>query len=148
MTSFCGVCPILHRIKNAAMARTVPKISLRYSASSLTDSLRSVVRLRRAGKACPGMEATLSTDSGRSGRRTCAQEERPGERIPALPVFHRLRPPDKHHRIGRSNQWWRNPTGLKDTRRFPWWLLVRSCSCLSVYRCHSAVMAAFVSFHA
>ncbi len=29
---------------------------------------------------------------GRSGRRTCAQEERPGERIPALPVFHRLRP--------------------------------------------------------
>ena len=30
------------------MARTVPKISLRYSASSLTDSLRSVVRLRRA----------------------------------------------------------------------------------------------------
>ncbi|ECB2026180.1 hypothetical protein EVH13_22740 [Salmonella enterica subsp. enterica serovar Give] len=27
-------------------------------------------------------------------------------------LFHRLRPPDKHHRIGRSNQWWRNPTGL------------------------------------
>ena len=30
------------------------------------------------------------------------------------------------------------------------WRLPRalSCSCLSVYRCHSAVMAAFVSFHA
>ena len=65
---------------------------------------------------------------GRSGRRTCAQEERPGERIPALPVFHRLRPPDKHHRIGRSNQWWRNPTGLKDTRRFP--LVAPSCALL------------------
>lgn len=34
--------------------------------------------------------------------------------------------PDKHHRIGRSNQWWRNPTGLKDTRRFPGGSLVRS----------------------
>ncbi len=33
--------------------------------------------------------------------------------------------PDKHHRNGRSNQRWRNPTGLKDTRR-PWWLPVRS----------------------
>ncbi|KAA2150431.1 hypothetical protein EA242_26155 [Escherichia coli] len=31
----------------------------------------------------------------------------------------------------------------------PWWLpRALSCSCLSVYRCHSAVMAAFVSFHA
>ncbi len=30
------------------------------------------------------------------------------------------------------------------------WRLPRalSCSCLSVYRCHSAVMAAFISFHA
>ncbi|PQN74480.1 hypothetical protein C5K02_25815, partial [Shigella flexneri] len=28
----------------------------------------------------------------------------------------------------------------------PWWLpRALSCSCLSVYRCHSAVMAAFVS---
>ncbi len=31
----------------------------------------------------------------------------------------------------------------------PWWLpRALSCSCRSVYRCHSAVMAAFVSFHA
>ena len=31
----------------------------------------------------------------------------------------------------------------------PWWLpRALSCSCHSVYRCHSAVMAAFVSFHA
>ena len=31
----------------------------------------------------------------------------------------------------------------------PWWLpRALSCSCLSVYRCHSAVMAAFISFHA
>ena len=32
----------------------------------------------------------------------------------------------------------------KDTRRFPWRLpRALSCSCHSVYRCHSAVMAAF-----
>ena len=31
----------------------------------------------------------------------------------------------------------------------PWWLpRALSCSCLSVYRCHSAVMAAVLSFHA
>ncbi|RZI17931.1 hypothetical protein EUX53_26590 [Pseudomonas orientalis] len=31
----------------------------------------------------------------------------------------------------------------------PWWLpRALSCSCLSVYRCHSAVMAAVISFHA
>lgn len=36
----------------------------------------------------------------------------------AKPFFHRLRPPDKHHRSGRSNQWRRNPTGLKDTGDF------------------------------
>ncbi|KAB0837756.1 hypothetical protein AGJ37_21380, partial [Cronobacter sakazakii] len=31
----------------------------------------------------------------------------------------------------------------------PWWLpRALSCSCLSVYRCQSAVMAAFISFHA
>jgi len=29
-----------------------------------------------------------------------------------MPFFHRLRPPDKHHKIWRSNQWRRNPTGL------------------------------------
>ncbi|GJK62213.1 hypothetical protein TUM17562_50250 [Klebsiella pneumoniae] len=28
------------------------------------------------------------------------------------PFFHRLRPPDEHDKILRSNQWWRNPTGL------------------------------------
>ncbi|WP_404943808.1 MULTISPECIES: hypothetical protein [Klebsiella/Raoultella group] len=38
---------------------------------------------------------------------------------------------------------------FKDTRRFP--LMAPSCALLflpSVYRCHSAVMAAFISFHA
>ncbi len=58
--------------------------------------------------------------------------------------FHRLRPPDKHHRIGRSNQWWRNPTGLKDTRRFP--LVAPSCALLFLpfglpvsFRCYGRV---------
>ena len=61
-----------------------------------------------------------------------------------MPVFHRLRPPDKHHRIGRSNQWWRNPTGLKDTRRFP--LVAPSCALLFLpfglpvsFRCYGRV---------
>ncbi len=86
---------------------------------------------------------------GRSGRRTCAQEERPGERIPALPVFHRLRPltsiteSDAQISGGETRQ------DLKIPGVSPWWLpRALSCSCLSVYRCHSAVMAAFISFHA
>jgi len=35
-----------------------------------------------------------------------------GNEEKAQPFFYRLRPPDKHHKIGHSNQWWRNPTGL------------------------------------
>ncbi len=37
-------------------------------------------------------------------------------------------PPDEHHRNRRSSQRWRNPTGLKDTRRFP--LVAPSCALL------------------
>ena len=66
------------------------------------------------------------------------------EKATALPFFHRLRPPDKHHRNGRSNQRWRNPTGLKDTRRFP--LVAPSCALLFLpfglpvsFRCYGRV---------
>ena len=114
--------------KNAAAERKQNMRYRRYSASSLTDSLRSVVRLRRAGQACQGMEATLSTDSGDKRKQNMCVKIRTREKAPALPVFHRLRPPDKHHRIGHSNQWWRNPTGLKDPRRFP--LVAPSCALL------------------
>ena len=37
-------------------------------------------------------------------------------------------PPDEHHKNRRSSQRWRNPTGLKDTRRFP--LVAPSCALL------------------
>ncbi|MCL9317672.1 hypothetical protein MU756_23475, partial [Salmonella enterica subsp. enterica serovar Enteritidis] len=44
----------------------------------------------------------------------------------------------------RSNQWWRNPTGLKDTRRFP--LVAPSCALLFLpfglpvsFRCYGRV---------
>ena len=71
------------------------------------------------------------------------QTARRGEGSTAA-VFHRLRPPDKHHRNGRSNQRWRNPTGLKDTRRFP--LVAPSCALLFLpfglpvsFRCYGRV---------
>ncbi|KAB0990639.1 hypothetical protein FZI40_20560 [Cronobacter sakazakii] len=49
VTSFCGVRPILHRDQERQRQRVLFLMEARrYSASSLTDSLRSVVRLRRA----------------------------------------------------------------------------------------------------
>ncbi|KAB1484615.1 hypothetical protein FZI22_16690 [Cronobacter sakazakii] len=49
MTSFCGVRPIRHRDQERQRQRVLFLMEARrYSASSLTDSLRSVVRLRRA----------------------------------------------------------------------------------------------------
>jgi hypothetical protein len=66
-----------------------------------------------------------------------------GKREGPEPFFHRLRPltsiteSDAQISGGETRQ------DYKDTRRFPWWLpRALSCSCLSVYRCHSAVMAA------
>ncbi len=63
------------------------------------------VRLRRAD----GTHRRVIAITGK--KRACGKSH-------GVAVFHRLRP-DKHHRNGRSNQRWRNPTGLKDTRRFP-----------------------------
>ncbi len=98
----------------------------RYAASSLTDSLRSVVRLRRAGQACPGVEAMLSTDSEDKRQKNMCAGRKHGERIQALPVFHRLRPltsiteSDAQISGGETRQ------DYKDTRRFPGGSLVRS----------------------
>ncbi|GIQ03442.1 hypothetical protein EC11E007_49500 [Escherichia coli] len=94
--------------------------SRRFSASSLTDSLRSVVRLRRADSPFSKAVTPLSTESGDNpGKNMCAKKRRPRERPRHRRFFHRLRPPDEHHKNRRSSQRWRNPTGLKDTRRFP-----------------------------
>ncbi len=100
----------------------------RSSASSLTDSLRSVVRLRRAVSAHSKAVIQLSTKSGdNAGKNMRAKNEKPEKATP-LAFFHRLRPPDEHHKNRRSSQRWRNPTGLKDTRRFP--LVAPSCALL------------------
>ena len=100
----------------------------RSSASSLTDSLRSVVRLRRAVSAHSKTVMRLSTESGDNTKRNMWAKNKNPEKATPQAFFHRLRPPDKHHEIWRSNQWWRNPTGLKDPRRFP--LVAPSCALL------------------
>ena len=60
--------------------------------------------------------------------RTCEQKAKNRKKAAPQAFFHRLRPPDEHHRNRRSSQRWRNPTGLKDTRRFP--LVAPSCALL------------------
>lgn len=54
--------------------------SRRFSASSLTDSLRSVVRLRRADSPFSKAVTPLSTESGDNpGKNMCAKNEDPGK---------------------------------------------------------------------
>ncbi len=54
----------------------------RSSASSLTDSLRSVVRLRRAVSAHSKTDIRLSTESGDNAGKTCEQKEAPKKAAP------------------------------------------------------------------
>lgn len=75
--------------KNAAAERKQNMRYRRYSASSLTDSLRSVVRLRRADGAHRQKTHAHNPEEERDNRKKAT----------ALPFFHRLRPPDKHHEI-------------------------------------------------
>jgi hypothetical protein len=104
-----------------------------YSASSLTRSLRSVVRLRRAVPAYRRGEDFLGD----------ARNKLNGEAATARPFFHRLRPLTSITKSDAQISGGETRQDYKDTRRFPWWLpRALSCSCLSVYRCHSAVMAA------
>ena len=93
--------------------------SRRFSASSLTDSLRSVVRLRRAVSTHSKTKCCYPQNQGITPEKTCEQKTRNRKKAAPLAFFHRLRPPDEHHKNRRSSQRWRNPTGLKDTRRFP-----------------------------
>lgn len=70
----------------------------RSSASSLTDSLRSVVRLRRADSPFSKTLTLLSTEPGdKPGKNMCAKNETPGKAAPEA-LFHRLRPPDGLHK--------------------------------------------------
>ena len=123
---------------------------LRSSASSLTNSLRSVVRLRRAVSAHSETVIRLSTESGdKAGKNMWAKRQSQGKRprrwrfsIGSAPLTS-ITESDAQISGGETRQ------DLKIPGVSPWWLpRALSCSCLSVYRCHSAVMAAFISFHA
>ena len=84
--------------KNAAAERKQNMRYRRYSASSLTDSLRSVVRLRRADSPFSKTLTLLSTEPGdKPGKNMCAKKERT-KRPRRRRFFHRLRPPDGLHK--------------------------------------------------
>lgn len=94
--------------------------SKRFSASSLTDSLRSVVRLRRADSPFSKAVTPLSTESGDNpGKNMCAKNEDPGKgrgtgafSIGSAPLTS-ITKIDAQVRGGETRQ------DYKDTRRFP-----------------------------
>ena len=121
--------------KKAAPARKENMRYRIYSASSLTDSLRSVVRLRRAVPAYwwggKFLEDTWKILSGTERR-----PRRSRFSIGSAPLTS-ITESDAQISGGETR------CGLKIPGVSPWWLpRALSCSCLSVYRCHSAVMAA------
>ena len=127
--------------KKVAPARQQKMQYRRYSASSLTDSLRSVVRLRRA---VPAYEwgGNFRVDARRELNRETIRPRRCRFSIGSAPLTS-ITKSDAQISGGETRQ------DLKIPGVSPWWLpRALSCSCLSVYRCHSAVMAAFISFHA
>jgi hypothetical protein len=93
-------CFLLFRHKKPQSVSAQCKTSL-FSASSLTQSLRS-------GRSAAASGKTILIKARKNRAIKVGGKEEAAQR----PFFHRLRPPDKHHRNGRSNQWWRNPTGL------------------------------------
>ncbi len=127
--------------KNAAAERKQNMRYRRYSASSLTDSLRSVVRLRRAVPAYR-RGGSVREDARERRKREARRSRRSRFSIGSAPLTS-IAKSDAQISGGETRQ------DLKIPGVSPWWLpRALSCSCLSVYRCHSAVMAAFVSFHA
>ena len=107
----------------------------RYSASSLTDSLRSVVRLRRAVRAYEWGGNFLG-DARKKLNRETIRPRRSRFSIGSAPLTS-ITKSDAQISGGETRQ------DLKIPGVSPWWLpRALSCSCLSVYRCHSAVMAA------
>ena len=127
--------------KKAAPARKQNMRYRIYSASSLTDSLRSVVRLRRAVPAYR-WGGNFLEDARKERNREARRPRRSRFSIGSAPLTS-ITKSDAQISGGETRQ------DLKIPGVSPWWLpRALSCSCLSVYRCHSAVMAAFISFHA
>ncbi len=107
-----------------------------YSASSLTDSLRSVVRLRRAVRAY-WRGGNFLEDARTKLNGEAIRPRRSRFSIGSAPLTS-ITKSDAQISGGETRQ------DLKIPGVSPWWLpRALSCSCLSVYRCHSAVMAAF-----
>ena len=122
--------------KNAAAERKQNMRYRRYSASSLTDSLRSVVRLRRAVPAYGRDGNFLVVDAREKLNREAIRSRRSRFSIGSAPLTS-ITKSDAQISGGETRQ------DLKIPDVSPWWLpRALSCSCLSVYRCHSAVMAA------
>ena len=70
--------------------------------------------------------------------------QRGQNKVAALPFFHRLRPPDKHHRTDAQISGGETRQDYKDTRRFP--LMAPSCALLFLpfglpvsFRCYGRV---------
>lgn len=106
-----------------------------YSASSLTDSLRSVVRLRRAVPAY-WRGGNILEDARKKLSREAIRPRQSRFSIGSAPLTS-ITKSDAQISGGETRQ------DLKIPGVSPWWLpRALSCSCLSVYRCHSAVMAA------
>ena len=121
--------------KNAAAERKQNMRYRIYSASSLTDSLRSVVRLRRAVPAY-GRGGNFLEDTRKKLNRETMRSRRSRFSIGSAPLTS-ITKSDAQISGGETRQ------DLKIPGVSPWWLpRALSCSCLSVYRCHSAVMAA------
>ena len=121
--------------KNAAAERQQNMRYRIYSASSLTDSLRSVVRLRRAVPAYRRGGNFLG-DARKKLNREAIRPRRSRFSIGSAPLTS-ITKSDAQISGGETRQ------DLKIPGVSPWWLpRALSCSCLSVYRCHSAVMAA------
>ena len=122
--------------KNAAAERKQNMRYRRYSASSLTDSLRSVVRLRRAVPAYGRDGNFLVVDAREKLNREAIRSRRSRFSIGSAPLTS-ITESDAQISGGETR------CGLKIPGVSPWWLpRAPPHSCLSVYRCHSAVMAA------
>ena len=121
--------------KKAAPARKENMRYRIYSASSLTDSLRSVVRLRRAVPAYRRGGNFLG-DARKKLNREAIRPRRSRFSIGSAPLTS-ITKSDAQISGGETR------CGLKIPGVSPWWLpRAPPHSCLSVYRCHSAVMAA------
>ena len=132
MTSFCGVCPILHRIKKCSYGA--------YGAKDKPGDIPLPRSLTRYARSFGCGERYGLTDKDVAGKYVNAGGEERMRRcrfsIGSAPLTS-ITESDAQISGGETR------CGLKIPGVSPWWLpRAPPHSCLSVYRCHSAVMAA------